>query len=232
MTNQTPPQTTAEAGSRYPEVEQDAQNAQNAWKAEATSQDVGKWLEDVSCPPPRASIITAPTPPPSPAMTVAFPNQQDFSFSPNAFANRFERLVYTTQYDEESHDDDTPVLPHPSLRQVLGLFVGVGRAQSTPVRFGASMRHFRRTGLAPLGMLADVSNGGDTLSMVSDMDAAILHARSDDGSMRVDSGMGEEAGDAEGREANVKDMKRPASFVSRIAERLEDFASEKLVRMR
>jgi hypothetical protein len=232
MTNQTPPQTTAEAGSRYPEAEQDAQNAQNAWKAEVTPQDVGKWLEDVSCPPSRASIITAPAPPSSPAMTVAFPNQQDFSFSPNAFANRFERLVYTTHDDDESHDDDTSVLPHPSLRQVSGLLVGVGQAQLTPVRFGASMRHFRRTGLAPLGLLADVSNGEDTLSMVSDMDAAIHHARSDDGSMRVDSGMGEESGDAEGREANVKDIKRPASFASRVAERLEDFASEKLARRR
>jgi hypothetical protein len=178
------------------------------------SNDISKWLEYVPRPSPRASIITAPTPPPSPAMTVAFPNHQDFSNRPSTVANRCERLVYTTGEDDDSHDDNTSILPHPSPRQVSGLFVGVGQAQSTPARLVASRRQFRRTGLAPLGILADLSN---ITSMVS---------------MRVDSGMGEKAVDAEGRETSDNGIERPVSFVSRVAERLEEFAREELERMR
>jgi hypothetical protein len=232
MTNQTPPHTTDVTDSQYPEAEREAQNAQNAWKAEAMSSDVSKWLKDVPCPSPRSSIITAPTLLPSPAMTVAFPNHQDFSSCPSAFANRCERPVYTTNEDDNSHDDNTSVLPHPSPRQVSGLFVGVGQAQSTPARLGASIRHFRRTGLAPLGILADLSGSRYITSMVSNVDGVVPLAKSDDSSMRVDSGMGEETGDAEGRETSDNGIERPVSFVSRVAERLEEFAREKLARMR
>jgi hypothetical protein len=193
------------------------------------SNDISKWLEYVPRPSPRASIITAPTPPPSPAMTVAFPNHQDFSNRPSTVANRCERLVYTTGEDDDSHDDNTSILPHPSPRQVSGLFVGVGQAQSTPARLVASRRQFRRTGLAPLGILADLSN---ITSMVSNVDEVVPHAESDDSSMRVDSGMGEKAVDAEGRETSDNGIERPVSFVSRVAERLEEFAREELERMR
>jgi hypothetical protein len=87
--------------------------------------------------------------------------------------------------------------------------------------------------MVPSAMSPELRTGrgynGETSARRSSIDGYATHAEpDDDGSTRVDSGVGEEDGEWV---TNDNGTEKPVSFVSRAAERLEEFAREKLKRM-
>jgi hypothetical protein len=225
MANSMPSKAAAGTDSRYLEVARDTQHAQNEWKKEATSRDVGRWLDDLPSPSPRASTTTAPTPAPSPAVTGAF-HYHDFT-SYQSGVRRVNAPEHDAESDCNSARKNTSILHHPIPQRAPGILVGIGQAQSIPACLGASMR------MAPSAMSPELRTGrgcnGEASARRSSIDRYATHAEpDDDGSTRVDSGVGEEDGEWA---TNDNGTEKPVSFVSQAAERLEEFVREKLKRM-